>query len=173
MDGSNYIESVRKQFTQCKTMGEKTMVQIPADKLFWQYNSETNSVGIIVKHLAGNMISRFTDFYTTDGEKPWRDRDSEFENDVLNVENLMALWNKGWECLFRILNELKDDDLHKKVLIRNEQLTVVEALNRQLAHYSSHVGQIIYIGKMIAGSDWKTLTIPRKASREFNTKMGL
>jgi hypothetical protein len=173
MDGNNYIESIRKQFTQYKVMGEKTMEQVAADKLFWQYNSETNSIGIIVKHLAGNMMSRFTDFYTTDGEKPWRDRDGEFENEVLTRENLLALWNKGWACLFGILNELKEDDLHKKVMIRNEQLTVVDALNRQLAHYSSHIGQIIYIGKMITGTNWKTLTIPKKGSREFNTKMGL
>jgi hypothetical protein len=173
MDSNNYLESVRKQFTQMKVMGEKAMDQVPANKLFWQYNAETNSIGIIVKHIAGNMMSRFTDFFTTDGEKPWRDRDAEFENEVLTQDNLLTLWNKGWDCLFGVLNGLKDEDLHKKVLIRNEQHTVVDALNRQLAHYASHIGQIIYIGKMIVGGDWKTLTIPRKGSKEFNAKMGL
>ncbi len=173
MDGSIYIESVRKQFSQCKIMGEKAMEQVPDDRLYWQYNPETNSMAIIVKHLAGNMVSRFTDFYSSDGEKPWRDRDAEFENEELSRENLLALWNKGWDCLLGILNVLKDEDLSRTVVIRNEKLTVVDALNRQFTHYAGHIGQIIYIGKMILNSNWKTLTIPRKGSRELNAKMGL
>lgn len=172
MDGSNYIESARKQFTQYKILGEKAMEQIPDNKLYWQYNPETNSIAIIVKHLAGNMLSRFTDFFTSDGEKPWRDRDGEFENEELTRDDLLALWNKGWDCLLGILNVLKDEDLSRTVMIRNEKHTVLDALNRQLTHYASHIGQIIYIGKMTTDSNWKTLTIPRKGSPEFNAKMG-
>ena len=173
MDGSIYIESAKKQFAQYKTLGEKAIDQVPDNKLFWQYNPETNSIAIIVKHLAGNMLSRFTDFFTSDGEKAWRDRDGEFENEELTRDNLLALWNKGWDCLFRILNALKDEDLSRTVMIRNEKHTVVDALNRQLTHYASHIGQIIYIGKMITDSNWKTLTVPRKGSRDLNAKMGL
>lgn len=149
------------------------MDQVPDSGLFWQYNPETNSIAIIVKHLAGNMLSRFTDFFTSDGEKPWRDRDGEFENEELTRAELLTLWTRGWDCLFGILNGLKDEDLSGTVMIRNEKHTVLDALNRQLTHYASHIGQIIYIGKMIVDSNWKTLTVPRKGSRDLNTKMGL
>lgn len=173
MDGAIYIESAFKQFIQYKTLGEKAMEQVPEEKLFWQFNPETNSIAIIVKHLAGNMVSRFTDFLSSDGEKPWRDRDGEFENEAMTRDALMAKWNEGWNCLFMVLNGLQDGDLSRTVMIRNEEHTVVDALNRQLTHYASHIGQIIYIGKMILDSNWKTLTIPRKGSRELNAKMGL
>jgi Protein of unknown function (DUF1572) len=173
MDGNNYIASTKKQFAQYKTLGEKAMGQVPDDGLYWQYNPETNSIAIIVKHLVGNMLSRFTDFFTSDGEKSWRDRDGEFENEILTRDKLMAFWNEGWDCLFRVLNVLHEGDLSRTIMIRNEEHTVIDALNRQLSHYAYHVGQIIYIGKMITDSNWKTLTIPRKGSREFNTKMGL
>jgi hypothetical protein len=173
MDGSNYIISTKKQFTLYKTLGEKAMAQVPDDGLYWQYNPETNSIAIIVKHLVGNMLSRFTDFFTSDGEKSWRNRDGEFENEIMGRDKLMALWNEGWDCLFGVLNVLHEGNLSGTVMIRNEELTVIDALNRQLSHYAYHVGQIVYLGKMITDSHWKTLTIPRKGSREFNTKMGL
>ncbi len=173
MDGNNYIESTKKQFTQYKTLGEKAMAQVPDDRLYWQYNPETNSIAIVVKHIAGNMLSRFTDFFTSDGEKSWRDRDGEFENEILTRDELMVLWNDGWDCLFRVLNVLHEGDLSRTVMIRNEEHTVIDALNRQLTHYAYHIGQIIFIGKMITDSNWKTLTIPRKGSREVNAKMGL
>jgi hypothetical protein len=173
MDGNIYIESVKKQFAQIKTLGAKAMEQVPDDMMFWQYNPETNSIAVIVKHLSGNMLSRFTDFFTSDGEKPWRNRDGEFENDQLTRDKLMTRWDEGWNCLLQVLNALTPEDLSKTILIRNEAHTVVDALNRQLTHYASHVGQIIYICKMILDNKWKTLTIPRKGSREFNTKMGL
>jgi len=172
MEG-NYIESAKKQFAQYRSLGEKAMDQVPDNKLFWQYNPETNSIAIIVKHLAGNMLSRFSDFFTSDGEKDWRDRDGEFENEELTRDKLMTLWKTGWDCLFAVLNTLQEEDLSKTILIRNEHHTVVDALNRQLTHYASHIGQIIYIGKMIMDSSWKNLTVPRKGSRELNTKMGL
>ena len=169
----NYIESVKKQLIQYKSLGEKAIEQIPDEKIFWQYNPETNSIAIIVKHLAGNMLSRFTDFLTSDGEKKWRNRDDEFENEVLTREKLLKLWDEGWKCVFNALNRLSNEDLRKKVFIRNEEHTVVDAINRQLAHYASHIGQIIFIGKMVAGSDWQTLSIPKNTSRQFNVRMGL
>ena len=170
---SNYLESVKNQFTKLKTMGEKAMALVPENMLNWQYNPETNSIAIIVKHLAGNMLSRFTDFLTSDGEKKWRDRDGEFENEPVAPEKIHERWNQGWECLFQVLRVLTPNDLMKTVLIRNEEHTVMEAINRQLTHYAGHVGQIIFICKMIADSHWKSLTIPKKGSVEFNRKMGL
>jgi hypothetical protein len=170
---NNYITSVKNQFKQYKILAEKAIDQVPDEKIDWQYNPETNSIAIIVKHLAGNMLSRFTDFYNSDGEKKWRDRDAEFENEKLSRERLKALWDKGWDCLFQVLNGLSTADLSKIVIIRNEEHTVVEAINRQLTHYASHIGQIIFIAKMILDNQWRTLTIPKNASREFNAKKGL
>lgn len=154
-------------------LAEKAIDQVPDEKIDWQYNPETNSIAVIVKHLAGNMRSRFTDFYNSDGEKKWRDRDSEFENETLSREKLKVLWDEGWDCLFQILNGLSPADLSKVILIRNEEHTVVEAINRQLAHYASHIGQIIFIAKMLLDDEWKTLSIPRNKSQEFNAKKGL
>lgn len=170
---NNYIESVKKQFTQYKTLGEKAIEQVSDEKIYWQYNPESNSIATIVKHLAGNMLSRFTDFFTSDGEKNWRNRDAEFENEELTRNKLMARWNEGWNCLFNVLSALSAEDLSKKVKIRNEKHTVMEAINRQLTHYAYHVGQIIFISKMICDSNWKSLSIPRGSSREFNAKKGL
>jgi hypothetical protein len=170
---NNYISSVKNQFNQYKVLAEKAIDQVPDEKIYWQYNPETNSIAIIVKHLAGNMLSRFTDFYNSDGEKKWRDRDAEFENEELSRESLKALWDKGWGCLFQVLNGLSVADLSKVVIIRNEELTVIDAINRQLTHYASHIGQIIFIAKMVLDNKWKTLTIPKKTSRDFNAKKGL
>ena len=170
---NNYIESAKKQFVQYKLLAEKAMIQIPDDQLNWQFNPETNNLITIVKHMAGNMLSRFTDFLTTDGEKPWRNRDGEFENENLTRESLMTRWDEGWTCLFQVLNSLSAEDLSGIVLIRNEKHTVMEAINRQLTHYAYHVGQIVYLSKMIANSHWKTLTIPRKGSKDFNARMGM
>ena len=167
---SNYLKSVTRQFVYYKLLGEKAMEQLPDEKLFWQYNTESNSVWTIVKHLVGNMISRWTDFLTTDGEKDWRTRDAEFENNIQTKERLFAKWNDGWQCLLYTLNQLREDDLQKIVYIRNQGHTVMEAINRQLAHYPYHVGQIIYIAKMVTDSDWKSLSIPRGASQSFNAE---
>jgi len=170
---NDYIESVRKQFTQYKSLAERAMNQVADNKLSWQINPETNSITTIVKHMTGNMLSRFTDFFTSDGEKPWRDRDGEFENEEMTREQLTDFWNRGWNCLFQVLNSLTPEDIPRIVLIRNEKHSVMEAINRQLAHYAYHVGQIVFIGKIILDNHWKSLTIPRKGSKEFNTRMGL
>jgi hypothetical protein len=165
---NGYLESVTKQFEYYKLLGEKAMEQLPDEKLFWQYNEESNSIAIIVKHLSGNMLSRWTDFLATDGEKEWRDRDAEFDNSDQNREQLLARWNDGWACFLGALKQLTGNDLQKIVYIRKQGHTVMEAINRQLAHYPYHVGQIIYIAKMVADSEWKSLSIPKGNSRSFN-----
>jgi hypothetical protein len=165
---TTYLESIRKQFEYYKMLGDKTIDQLPDDKLFWQYNDESNSIAIIVKHLYGNMLSRWTDFLTTDGEKEWRNRDAEFENNINSKEILIEMWEEGWKCFFNALNLLKADDLNQIIYIRNEGHTVLEAINRQLAHYPYHVGQIVFIGKMICNENWISLSIPRGKSNSYN-----
>ena len=167
---NEYLASAIKQFEYYKLLGDKAMEQLPAEKLFWQYNDESNSIGTIVKHLSGNMLSRWTDLMTSDGEKDWRDRDAEFENDIKSKEELLTKWNEGWQCLLNALKALNEDDLQKIIYIRNQGHTVMEAINRQLAHYPYHVGQIVYIAKMVADSDWKSLSIPRGSSQSFNAE---
>jgi hypothetical protein len=161
---------MNRQFLYYKSLGEKAIAQIEDEKkLFWQYNEDSNSIATIVKHLSGNMISRWTDFFITDGEKEWRNRDGEFENDLKTKAEVTETWNKGWDRLFKTLDEIKPDDLEKIIYIRNEGHTVMEAINRQLAHYPYHVGQIVYIAKMIKGESWESLSIPRNKSKDYNT----
>lgn len=165
---TDYLTSTRKQFEYYKMLGEKTFAQVSDEQLFWQYNDESNSIAMIVKHLWGNMMSRWTDFLTSDGEKEWRQRDAEFENDIATREELLNKWNEGWDCLFSALDGLTIDDLSKEIYIRNQGHSVVEAINRQLAHYPYHVGQIVFIGKMVCDANWASLSIPRGNSKTFN-----
>src|ERR1044071_4703227 len=132
---ANYLESVKKQFLYYKQLGDKAMDQLSDEKLFWQPTPESNSIAIIVQHLWGNMLSRWTDFLTTDGEKAWRQRDAEFENNIKTRSELLSKWNEGWSCLMNTLDLLTESDLQKKIYIRHEEHTVTEAINRQLAHY--------------------------------------
>lgn len=157
----SYLEDVIKLFEHYKTLGEKTFTQLPDEKLFLQYNDDSNSVATIVKHLRGNMLSRWTDFLTSDGEKKWRNRDSEFENDISSREEMLNKWNEGWAVCMETLRSLKEEDLNKKVYVNNREQTVTDAINRNLAHYSYHIGQIIYVGKMYAGK-WNSLSVPKK-----------
>jgi hypothetical protein len=166
---NDYLESVRKQFAYYKMLGEKTFSQLADDKLFWQYNEESNSIAVIVKHLWGNMLSRWTDFLTTDGEKEWRNRDAEFENDITSRQELLDKWTEGWNCLFEAIDALTTEDLEKIIYIRNQGHTVTEAINRQLAHYPYHIGQIVFIGKMACENGWTSLSIPKGNSKTFNT----
>ncbi len=159
----NYIDSAKNQFEKYKTLGEKTFKQLSEDQLFWKYNEESNSIGTIVKHMWGNMLSRWTDFLTSDGEKEWRERDAEFENDIQTREDLLEKWNLGWACLFKVMDSLTENDLRREVSIRKESLTVMDAIQRQLTHYAYHVGQIVYIGKMICNENWTSLSIPKKS----------
>lgn len=166
----NYLESVRKQFEYYKMLGEKTFDQLEDDDLFWQYNSESNSIAITVKHIAGNMLSRWTDFLTSDGEKEWRNREDEFEATIKTRQELLETWNKGWACLFEALDSVNEGNFETMIYIRNMGHTVTEAINRQLAHYSYHIGQIVYIGRMIKGSEWKSLSVPKGGSAAFNAE---
>ncbi len=163
-----YLESVKKQFEYYKLLGEKTFAQLEDENLFWQFNEDSNSIATIVKHLWGNMLSRWTDFLTTDGEKENRNREAEFDNDIKDRSELMQKWNEGWACLFNALNTITTEDLDKIIYIRNQGHTITEAINRQLAHYPYHIGQIVYIGKMVNGSKWTSLSIPRGNSASYN-----
>lgn len=167
---TDYLQSVKKQFEYYKMLAEKTIAQLSDEQLFFQYNSECNSVAIIVRHLAGNMKSRWTDFLTTDGEKAWRNRDAEFENDRADRAELLKRWNEGWACCFDALNAITEADLTQEVVIRNQTHTVLEAINRQLAHYPYHIGQIVFIGKMLIGDKWTPLSIPKGNSKEYNAE---
>ena len=160
--GSNYIENSIKVFLAYKGLGEKTFVQLDDDAFYFTPNESSNSLAVIIQHLHGNMLSRWTGFLTEDGEKTWRQRDEEFEPHSYPRSKLIALWEEGWSCTFNALKSLKEEDLLKSILIRGEDMTVIDAINRQLAHYSYHVGQIAYLGKMILDARFKSLTIPRK-----------
>ena len=163
-----YLESAKKQFLYYKTLGEKAMEQLEPEQLFITINEDTNSIATIVKHISGNMLSRWTDFLTSDGEKEWRNRDSEFENNLESKEAVLNDWNKGWNCFFDALNGLQPEQLSQIIYIRNEGHTVVEAINRQLAHYPYHVGQIVFYAKQLKKSDWESLSIPRNKSNSYN-----
>lgn len=166
---TNYLQSVIKQFEYYKLLGEKTFAQLTDEQLFRQDKEENNSIAILVKHLWGNMMSRWTDFLTTDGEKDWRNRDAEFENDLLSREALLEKWNAGWKVFLDTLYSLTEEDLEKIIYIRNQGHTVMEAINRQLAHYPYHIGQIVLIGKWYA-EEWNSLSIPRGKSTDYNAE---
>lgn len=166
---NDYLNSVRKQFEYYKMLGDQTFVQLADEQLFWQFNEDSNSIANIIKHLSGNMLSRWTDFLTADGEKAWRNRDAEFENEHATRAELISQWEKGWTCLFNGLNSLTTADLQKVIYIRNQGHSVVEAINRQLAHYPYHIGQIVFLGKMLAKNGWTSLSIPKGDSNAYNT----
>ncbi len=164
----DYLESVVKQFQYYKLLGEKALNQVPESQYFYAPNEESNSLAVIVKHLSGNMLSRWTDFLTSDGEKEWRNREGEFENDFANPEQVWEAWNRGWDCFLGTLTALKTDDLTTIIYIRNQGHSVVEAINRQLAHYPYHIGQMIYLSKLIVDGQWNSLSIPKGKSQEYN-----
>ncbi|MBL7813358.1 MAG: DUF1572 domain-containing protein [Saprospiraceae bacterium] len=167
---SSYLDSVKKQFAYYKMLGDKTFEQLSDEQLFWQFNAESNCVATIVKHLWGNMLSRWTDFLTTDGEKEDRNRDAEFENDILSRQDMLDKWEAGWQCFYQALESLTEEDLDRVIYIRNMGHTVMEAINRQLAHYPYHVGQIVFLGKMLCDEKWSSLSIPRGHSEAYNTE---
>jgi hypothetical protein len=163
-----YIGDILQQFEYYKMLGDRTFMQLSDDQLFWKYNENSNSIAIIVKHMRGNMLSRWTDFLTSDGEKVWRNRESEFDNDITTRKELTDAWEEGWKCLFDAIRPLTAQDLDTTVYIRNMGHSVTEAINRQLAHYAYHVGQIVYIGKMASGNKWQSLSIPRGGTEAYN-----
>ena len=160
-----------KRFLYYKEFGDKSLAQLSEEQIFWQYNEESNSIAIIINHVAGNMRSRWTNFLTEDGEKSWRNRDSEFENNFKTKEEFLEYWEKGWSCLFEALNQITDENINSTIYIRGEAHSVLDAVFRQLAHYPYHIGQIVYIAKMIKNQDWQTLSIARNKSADFNQEM--
>ena len=165
---SQYIEEARRQMRGYKRMGESAMAQLRDDDFFLTLDPEANSVAILVKHLAGNMRSRFTDFLTSDGEKPDRFRDREFEvSGATTRDDVMAWWEEGWACVLGTIEALNPEDVMRTVTIRGEPHTVLQAINRQIAHYAAHIGQIVFLAKHLRSSEWKTLSIPRGKSEEF------
>lgn len=167
--GREYLITVIKRFKYYKDLGEKAFEQLKDSDFHFLPTSESNSIAIIVQHLYGNMLSRFTNFLTEDGEKEWRQRDDEFEVHNYSKQQVVDLWNKGWDCFFYAMEKLTENDLESIIYIRKEPLTVVDAINRQLAHYPYHIGQIVYIGRMIKNQEWKSLSIPKGLSQEYNS----
>jgi len=170
--GDHQLKICIKNFEELKVLGEKAFSQIKDKDYFWSFEEESNCLAIIIKHLSGNMISRWTDFLITDGEKDFRNRDSEFEISIpRNKKDIIDKWEKGWKCLFETINMLTGDDLLKEITIRNQKHTVVQAINRQLIHYGYHIGQIVYLAKLLAKTNWNTLSVARGRSKEFNERM--
>lgn len=164
----DHLKDICKLFSYYKDLGEKAILQVEDQALLWQPTPDSNSIALVVKHLHGNMMSRWTDFLTTDGEKPWRNRDDEFENPKPDRAAMLKDWEAGWQCLFVALEKLEPQDLERMIYIRNQGHTVLEAVHRQLAHYAYHVGQIVYLSKLFAGDGWTSLSIPKHKSTEFN-----
>jgi len=165
---AHYLEEARRQFRGHKRMAEGAMVQLRDEDFFVTLDPEANSVAILVKHLAGNMRSRFTDFLTSDGEKPDRFRDREFElSPATSRGDVMKWWEEGWDCVFAAIDALKPEDVMRTVTVRGEPHTVLQAINRQIAHYAQHTGQIVFLAKHLRSNEWKTLSIPRGKSEEF------
>jgi hypothetical protein len=168
---SSYLKDSIHLFTYYKRLGDRGMEQVPDDGLFATLDAESNSIAIIVKHVAGNMRSRWTDFLTADGEKPDRNRDSEFEAPPATRAELLAMWESSWKLAFDALAPLTDADLTRSIPIRGEAHSVMQAINRNLTHTAYHVGQIVYLAKHFAGPEWKTLSVPRGKSKEFNAEV--
>ena len=169
---THYLYEVRRQFRGHKRLGEGAIAQLKDEELLVTLDPESNSVAVIIKHLAGNMRSRFTDFLTADGEKPGRHRDQEFEmNSTPTRSELLGWWEAGWSLVFSAIEALKPEDVMRTVTIRGEPHTVLQAINRQLAHYAYHVGQIVYLAKHLRSNEWRSLSVPRGKSEEVNRKL--
>ncbi|HSR07440.1 MAG TPA: DUF1572 domain-containing protein [Bryobacteraceae bacterium] len=168
---TSYVADSLTLLRYYKGLVERALAQLSDEQLLAVLDGEANSIAVIVKHLTGNMRSRFTDFLTSDGEKPGRDRDAEFEDPPASREELMALWEQGWRCVFRALEPLTEEDLQRSITIRGEAHSVMQAINRQVAHYSYHCGQIVLLAKHFKSEKWQTLSIPRRKSAEFNRRV--
>lgn len=171
--GKIYIDTAIKRLRYYKKLADQTFDQLSDSDFHFAPNEASNSIAVIIQHMAGNMLSRWTNFLTEDGEKEWRRRDAEFEGKNFSRQQLIELWEKGWKCFFDALEPLEEGDLLKTVTIRQEPLLVVDAINRQLAHYPYHVGQIVYVAKIIRNEGWKTLSIAKGKSEEYNKGDGI
>ena len=168
---TEFLTSCIKRFGEYKSLGEKTFAQLSEEEFHFQPNEASNSIAVIIQHLHGNMVSRWTNFLTEDGEKPWRKRDAEFEARLLTKKDLMVLWEEGWNVVLESLSSFTEEDLLKTITIRSQPLIVIDAINRQMAHYSYHVGQIVYLGRWMKNGEWKSLSIPKGDSLTFNKEM--
>ena len=166
-----FLDSAIRRLRYYKDLGDKTFAQLNDEDFHFTPAEECNSIAIIIQHMHGNMLSRWTDFLTSDGEKDWRTRDAEFEQQPLNKEQLLKLWEEGWKCFFDAVTALSAADFEKTVYIRSQPLSVVDAINRQLAHYPYHVGQIIYAAKIITNKNWQNLSVPRGKSAEYTNEL--
>jgi len=168
---TSYLTDSLDLFRHYKKLAERAMAQVTDEQLLTALDAEMNSIAIVVKHMAGNMRSRWTDFLVTDGEKPDRNRDSEFEDPPATREALLAAWERGWQCVFSAIEPLSEQDLGRTVTIRGEAHSVMQAINRQIAHYSYHCGQIVLLAKHFQADDWQSLSVPRKKSADFNRRV--
>jgi uncharacterized damage-inducible protein DinB len=166
-----YLNSAIKRLEDYKTLGEKAIDRLNDEQLNWQPNETSNSIAIIITHVYGNMLSRWTNFLTEDGEKEWRKRDEEFESRDISKEQLLRWWNEGWSVCLSSLKSLTNEDISKTITIRKEPLTVIDAINRQIAHYSYHIGQIIYVSKWLLDTNWTSLSIPKGYSEQYNEQL--
>lgn len=166
--GREYLSTVLRRLKYYKDLGDKTFAQLNDAQFHIQPNEVSNSIAVIIQHLHGNMLSRWTNFLTEDGEKDWRNRDDEFERHVYNKTQLLELWEKGWLCFLNAIEPLTDEQLLQPITIRREELTVIDAINRQLAHYPYHIGQILYIARWIKEAAWQNLSIPKGDSNKYN-----
>ena len=167
--GKEFLDTAIRRLKYYKDLCDKTFEQLSDADFHYQPNSASNSIAIIIQHVAGNMLSRWTNFLKEDGEKEWRQRDDEFEIHTYNKQQLLELWEKGWACFLDAIEPLEKKDLKKKIYIRKESLTVIDAISRQLAHYPYHIGQIIYIAKIIKNKNWQNLSIPKGNSIQYNS----
>ena len=167
---NSYLKSVSKEFNYYKSLGDQTLARLNEEQLNFRPDETSNSIAVLIQHLHGNMMSRWTDLLTTDGEKTWRNRDGEFKINNPSKAALIELWDEGWKTLLDAIEALEESNLDKKIYIRNMSHTVIEAINRQLTHYAFHVGQIVFIGKLILGKEWQSLSIPLNKSESYNTE---
>lgn len=171
--GKEFLTAAIRRLKNYKDLGDKTFEQLTDEEFHYQPSSESNSIAVIIQHMAGNMLSRWTNFLTEDGEKEWRQRDEEFEIHNFTKQQLLERWEKGWSCFLNTLDSLQEEDLLKTIYIRKEGLSVIDAIERQLAHYPYHIGQIIYIGKMLKNENWKNLSVPKGQSTQYNQGKGM
>ena len=169
--GTEFLKSAIIRFKEYKSLGDKTFAQLNDEEMLRQPNDASNSIAITIQHMHGNMLSRWTNFLTEDGEKVWRKRDAEFEVQNLSKQDLINLWDGGWNLFLDTLESLTEADLLKTITIRTQPLTVIDAINRQMAHYSYHVGQIVYLGRWMKEEEWKSLSIPKGDSQVYNEGM--
>ena len=168
MSNPSFLTGTKKLFQYYKSLGDKAIAQLDDIQVNWRPNEASNSIAIIVHHLSGNMMSRFTDFLTSDGEKPWRDREAEFDQGYRDKNEMLHAWENGWKAVFSALDSVRETDVDAIVYIRNEGQSVQDAFQRQLAHYASHIGQILYVAKMLKGHDWVSLSIPKGGTAAYN-----